>query len=561
MKMDFLVRGARRFLRFRVGWVVAGIIVTTVLAYWVENWRGRRAWVRYVQETNAQGFPVAWEACIPPAVPDAENFAMTPLFAQLYGLYPESRVTVSITTQISAILGCFRSNRIDFLVGKWMAGQPVSLVACWTNQLILIEKRPRMNPAILRRYGLTRADVEKASASDQARDDEVNARIIKLIAERSGLTSRQQAESLLALLQPLEPVWEELRAAMVHPRCRYPVNYDMRPLDAIQVPHVGVIGYLAQFLRLSAVCHLELGQTDAALQNLELGFYLANSLKTDPGMYSYSERSAATHLLTQAIWEGVAKHQWSASQLERLQKLRPLGNEVAEYHRILLCYRAKELGSVNERRKQRQTSWRDFWRSSLSMEFIQSVFYFDFGPRGWMDWEKLRLCQRFDEFLPQTLDISVGRICTNELLRFSKLWDAPEDLLANHGVLADLCGAQIYRGIEWVSRMQAAADLAFLGCALERYWLEQKTYPVSLSELAPQYAEHVPIDILTGEPYRYKWEGKDAYGLFATRIGRKDESVISYYDPRSYLRINIEGDWIWRGGSQDKPATAPASGF
>jgi len=55
-----------------------------VLFYAEENWRGKHAWEKYKRESEARGDRFEWSAVVPPPVADEQNFAATPLFAELF---------------------------------------------------------------------------------------------------------------------------------------------------------------------------------------------------------------------------------------------------------------------------------------------------------------------------------------------------------------------------------------------------------------------------------------------------------------------------------------------
>ena len=82
------------FSRGPLGFVFVGLAALATLIALVcteETWRGKRAWERYKHELEAQGEKLDWKDYIPPPVPDAQNFAMTPFLAPLFDFYPEPR--------------------------------------------------------------------------------------------------------------------------------------------------------------------------------------------------------------------------------------------------------------------------------------------------------------------------------------------------------------------------------------------------------------------------------------------------------------------------------------
>src|ERR1043166_2780118 len=80
-----------RFLRWQLSWrgiryelfVLACLVTLIALFYAEENWNGKRAWEKYKREWEAKGERFDLAAIMPPAVPDDQNFAMTPLLKPL----------------------------------------------------------------------------------------------------------------------------------------------------------------------------------------------------------------------------------------------------------------------------------------------------------------------------------------------------------------------------------------------------------------------------------------------------------------------------------------------
>ena len=60
-------------------------MVLVILIYVEENWRGQRAWENYKTGWEAKGEKFDFPIFIPPAVPDEQNFALTPVVASCYG--------------------------------------------------------------------------------------------------------------------------------------------------------------------------------------------------------------------------------------------------------------------------------------------------------------------------------------------------------------------------------------------------------------------------------------------------------------------------------------------
>ena len=67
--------------RWKRGCLITGIVFVLLVPafYWFENYTGRRALEKEVQEYAVLGFPLEEEAVFPVAVPDSENFGVAPL--------------------------------------------------------------------------------------------------------------------------------------------------------------------------------------------------------------------------------------------------------------------------------------------------------------------------------------------------------------------------------------------------------------------------------------------------------------------------------------------------
>jgi len=69
--------------------VVACLVTLVALFYAEEDWRGKHAWDTYQREREAKGDSFEWSSVVPPPVPDNENLARIPLFAEFFAKAPE----------------------------------------------------------------------------------------------------------------------------------------------------------------------------------------------------------------------------------------------------------------------------------------------------------------------------------------------------------------------------------------------------------------------------------------------------------------------------------------
>ena len=565
MKLNFSFSRIGR--RFRLRYLMLGGLIGLgcILGFYAEeNWRGHRAWTKYVQEETAQGLHLDWEDSIPPEVPDAENFAMTPLLAALYDFKPGTQEyrNPNAPGLLARIAQGVYDQQIDFTDGDWLQGEHFSWSRCLTNYIAAkAPKMPnRLSAEMAKRYGMVSDQQQmEAQAAESIRRYFQDPALVSAIQRYAQMSDREKAREIHERLEPLKPVWEELRTAMKRPLCRYPARYEFAPGSGSAQPHSHVIHKLASVLRVLAIAHLEMGETDSALADLELGFHLSASLKNDPWLQSYHLRGVADHLLTQAIWEGASRHLWSAAQLARLQELRPTGTEVAEAWRMLLRERALGNRTIQEWSTNFKVNWSELRHTQSLLPLLAYNGYFLFGPQGWFDWEKLHLSQMYDEFVPKVFVLPAGILSTNEYPRIrGRLASQGRDHPYWHHTLFAMLSPQLERLAGRVARAQAVNDLAYLGCALERYRLDKRAWPARLTDLAPAYVGNIPSDVLTGQPYRYHLMDEAHFVLYSPGIDGKDDHGTAHYDPEHKTSF-APGDWIWLG--EDSPAeTKPERG-
>jgi hypothetical protein len=135
-----------------VVFVGACLVTVVALFYAVENWRGKRAWEKYRAEREAVGERFEWAALVPPPVPDNENVAASPVFAELFPKPPAH-------PRLDAV----KLPECKDAAGNWREGRRENLAAwqtCFTNDNLL---------AALARYEPVLNEVEAALRQPRCR--------------------------------------------------------------------------------------------------------------------------------------------------------------------------------------------------------------------------------------------------------------------------------------------------------------------------------------------------------------------------------------------------------
>jgi hypothetical protein len=118
----------KKFLKWSL-FVVVCLATLWGLFVAVENWRGKHAWDVYQRGREAKGDSFDWKSITPAPVPDPENFAMIPLFAELFPKQPQNPK-----------LNALRLPDCKDSAGDWHLSRTENLAAwkkCFTNDDLL----------------------------------------------------------------------------------------------------------------------------------------------------------------------------------------------------------------------------------------------------------------------------------------------------------------------------------------------------------------------------------------------------------------------------------------
>src|SRR5208337_1425918 len=187
--------------------IFVAVCVATLLAltYAEENWRGKEAWQKYRGQWEAKGESFDFSALLPPPVPEAENFAQTPLLKPLYEFTTSPVVwrdtnTLTRLHEISANLSNAHNRRPDeFKLGNLEQGTFTDLAA-------------------LAAFYRENTNYPHAAAS------------------------ATPAETILTALGKFDAQLGELReVAASRPLSRFDIHYDKEPVSTILLPHLSVI--------------------------------------------------------------------------------------------------------------------------------------------------------------------------------------------------------------------------------------------------------------------------------------------------------------------------------
>ncbi len=492
-------------------WLRRGLIalvsfITLIALVWtVESWRGKRAWERFKLEQEAKGERLDFSAYVPPAVPDEQNFVMTPVLAGAFDFKPTPegivRENTNAYTRFQEIKNAFQPP----------AGSDIT--------------KPRLT-------NLERGELANLRAFADLFRSKTN------FPQNTAATNA--AEVVLTALGGFDPELSELReAARTRPYARYPIDYDREPAIAILLPHLEYIRAFAQLLQLRAIATLDLGSPDEAWQDIKTILRLSDSLKDEPTLISYLVRIATLNIGLGSIYEGLARHGWTDAQLIAIgEELRRI-DILEEYGQAMRGERAFNFRATDDIRR-------------LGLQMGLGAASEDPGaravvlmPRGWFDQNKVVIGRMHSECLLPIIDSETHRAFPDMesamTKRLESLGFRPYTIFA-HMMLPALVNTCVRS-----ARVQTALDSAQLACAIERFRLARGELPGSLDLLAPQFIPEVPHDVIEGKPLRYVPNGNGGYLLYSIGWNQTDDGGTIVKGKGSSSRAQAaHGDWVWQ---------------
>jgi len=509
-----LPRGILRALlnrrTFRISLFCLVCLVTlTSLFYAVEDWRGKQAWEKFKSAWEARGEGFDAQAVIPKPVPPEKNFAMTPFLAPLLDYQYAGQPSWVVWRDSNAVARAQEIGVVHSTAGKNLPYWQIWARGAFTD--------------------LTELQTQYRASTNFP----------------STTQSQGPARDILTALSKYDSVFTELRRASTLPYSVFPVHYDEG--DSALAVHLAVLKHLSDVLLIRAVAYLATEQTTGALADLELVFYLAESVKSEPLLISQLVRNRILETAMQPVWEGLAKHQWTAQQLDQLQSRlasiqlfedygKTMRGERAFGNQLAVRLRAGNFSTPN-------LVGRDVHFSRTEPDHTLALIA-KIAPRGWIYQNQLLLNKIYAEKTLPAIDAARHRVYVGLC---KEAVESPE--LAQPGVfnrLARLFFPALANVAPKFAHGQTVTDLAMLACALERYRIAEDQYPEKLGSLVPRFIASIPADVINGEPLKYRRTYDGQFVLYSVGWNEKDDQgEIALSKSKSFVDYDA-GDCVWR---------------
>jgi len=515
----------RLFTRLLQHKLLALVCLVTLFAlfYAVENWRGRSAWNAFRREWEAQGVEFELDKIVPPPIPESDNMYEAEPWRGFHFIKSATGVTYANSNVTSEIwFDCEGPNRRE---------APEGTDVFLARQVDLKEWQ----------------EFYRGTNNQFASSDGAITNYFPIAA-----TPQTPAKDVLLALSKYDDRLNQIRTAAQRPGARFWINFE----DGIGtlLPHLAKFKSISQYLRLRATALLAEGQTEAAFQDVMLGLRLQKALRDEPILISHLVHIGTLHLNLCAVWEGLADHRWSDTQLAAIEAELAKIDVLSEYHTSMggeryfsiwcvdFIHRTSDVASLSGAPAPGDSSLGEQVMGATGKVLLRMV------PRGWFDQNKLSLARMHVNYIRPMVDAEKQLVLPTNSRRAG---DALEHLRPTP---YDLFSQMLLPALERTARKSAIAqtyvNLARVACALERYRLANSAYPEGLDALTPKFITNLPHDVINGQPLKYRRNADGAFVLYSVGWNEIDDGgqVVRMVgkNGKEGAVDQDKGDWVWR---------------
>lgn len=535
-----------RWLR-RMLIALVGLVTLVVVFYTMEDWRGKRAWESYKLEMQAKGRAVDWKAFVPPPVADESNIFKAPKMAEWFvgkgtsalstnldalNHTPMGDVVVAELTIISNNAAASKAvsiYRLDDPAGMSNAVKQIAVAcgpsakSCTTGAFFAapLDQIKPLRIVIQSERPVAVADLEKAFGTkagvSSSRIEAVGGNSFRMV-----IIKAINAADFLAATESIKADFEVIRQGLARPFVR--MDDDYQQLFDIPIPRFVTIRSTVQMLAKRAQCHMLVGDPDKALQEVTLMNDMRRLLDARPmTLVSAMINVAVAGLYADTVADGLRLQVWRESdlvvlqqQLEKVSLLRPVSDSI-DSERV-------GVSQLFETLKPQKLA--DIF-GGVTSKFLILM------PRGWM-YQNMVFGGRWMDQFEDAIESNRNYILPQKFEMVLREFEAEVKHKTPYKILAMVGIPNFSRAFQTTGKNQTMANLTYLACALERYRMAKGQYPDALDRLVPQFTQKIPLDIIKGQPLRYRCADGMQFTLYSVGWNDTDDGG------------NSELDWVWQ---------------
>jgi hypothetical protein len=300
-----------------------------------------------------------------------------------------------------------------------------------------------------------------------------------------------QSRTIREELEKCRPALDEARRLKGHGRGRFPIQYDLNPLNT-RVPHVPQTRTVANLLEADALLRADENDLEGALDSCRATLNAGRALGDDPFLIAVLYRLAIRSMTRRSLERILAQGEAPAPGLLRMQEL--LQDELKQNVLVqgLRGERAMLHGASVEVESGR-IALADLTERSRP-------------PQGWEHVSSLWVVPRVMRGHAELLDalneaVEVAKLSPEERGTF---FDDLRQRSLNMTPYARLLLPLLGKVTDADARAAAELRSSVAGLAAERYRLKYGRWPETLDALVPEFLPAVPADPYDGRPLRYR---------------------------------------------------------
>jgi hypothetical protein len=493
---------------------LACFVTLIALGYAEENWRGKHDWEKFKREWEAQGEKFDYASIAPPPVPDAQNFAMQPIWVD----------TIKVE---------FGTNTAKQWYGETMTEAERTNLVDRLNLSIQADEKLAEPPKT--------GSWSKGTETDLKSWQEYYRKLAaKTNAFHVPSPPQSPAADVLFALSQYDSTVEALRAASQLPYSRFPVfsNAD-QPFDTL-LPHLAIFKRCALFLQLRALAELQNGQSDKALADVKLAVELTEKIRNEPFLISHLVRVAMLQIALQPIYEGLAHHQWSDAQLAALDAELAKLDFLADFEFTIRGERICSISALDYMRRSRTILvFNGNGMDKIKVSLLPSAFFYQ---------NELTMARLYQQYSVPMVDLKKETVSPAQVRRLQTA--ARQDMFHHwwpYKFFARMLYPAVENSVKKFAYAQSSTDMARVALALERYRLAHGEFPESLDALAPKFISEMPHDVINGEPLKYRRDSNGQFVLYSVGWNERDDGGVVVLKKGSTPTVDTdEGDWVWK---------------
>lgn len=459
----FVLAGLLTFCALRVSWI---------------SYSGRQEWAKTKAELLAKGEKLSLTELIPPPIPDEQNFFADPMWQELADLTE----------------------------------------ADWSEGLILQPRLPRKEQMV---YELTRPFTAEERRKLETnfpefgplKDETAPGTLAATVwPQAAGNAKHRQraAEFILAATAHTKSILSRLETLAERPDAQFPIAYELgrhAPLS-----HDVVLSQAARLLQWRAWAELTLGRTDRSQRDILTIFRLAEKIRAEPFLFSAFIRTGILRHGLFVIDTGIQSHAWSAEQLRSFEVCLDRIDVLPQFIQAL----RGERGMLNQLIE--SDRWPGFLQAMAARTFLNTIHngagaldavlfsgYLRLYSHAFLASDQNFANRSFQKWIEAFSAAPQHGLDPNDFLDLEAQGISSQDPvelfthLLSADTLAPIGGAPCR-----VVEAQNGIIQTRLACALERYRLENGSYPETLQALMPEYLSALPLDIISRRPMNYR---------------------------------------------------------